>query len=1705
MPSLVTQAHICPANSSRVVALGPKGIYFVNYQKSFEMLEGTLVTGAIPSQSLLASAHIGDGDESQQEATRQVLESVAAAVQRDSSTAGLSGPAGNAAVAAVADKRGSNTWLSAVWISETSVAAVNAAGDICIYDATIGSILKRVSVQAVGAGASVTAMALAASTLHLLVGCSDGYVRYLSLAANAPRPASAFSPGAASPASSSAAGATVGPSLALVACFRLTPGSAAGPGGAAAALPAAATTTVVVPSASTPASVAISLSAAASTSGAGSSAPAAVVVVTSIAIVPSTTKAYVTTSAGTVHCLPMGPSAELRAPAPLLSPHQRRRSISEMNAGATASTFDLHSLMQRQSSMGSMPTIHAGGAASVAASATTAAKEPAPGTIVVNGITFQAPSGNPLDQTSPALFELLPSSSSTASRTIAALPLPCIAVNNNHSIGGAAVEHAPAGHTPYTITASSDGVLRVWAPRPSTAFQTDLNGDGGGSGTAPVLLCKSRLSSMVAPLRIPAASATSDRRQLPQMHIGHGADAAVAQSRDSYGSDIIRVSAGSAGGNGDSTHTDDDGDGTAEGDDEGSGSGGWKDAAVQQHQQQHGADSGVIALSVDDVGDRIAESKESKDGDADISNAIDGDGVTAVQQQQRHITPATLLSRNSRNLSPLQIVTIAVHPSLPLVAIGASDGSVSLLLVSEAAAAVPASGKAVAGVVLQPLYRDATHAGPVTSLLFSSNTNGGSCLVSVCASESRLVVHEIGAAIVGIAQSMSDVDGAAAAAIAYCRLPVVPGYEVTSLAWIPGSSSSASSTEEVLLLGTASGHLLSLSIPSSSPSASAEGVNVADLTPSLSLRGRLSSGIVSMVVTHPPPSSHISHSNSHGHHGGGSNHGSSGAGAPVLFASLAGEKSLAVIPIDATHLVPSQLPPSALESADEFEAIAAPGSTHAVFSLNAHKMAGHCLTLSPSACTSNGALIASGGTDGAVTLLSVAVTPSSSAAAAGGCSNSAASTYKIAVSASFYTSLHGTSPVTSLAFSSTGTSLLSSSHADGSVSMLSVEADGAAASSAAAAAAVLTEAHAQVLSSAVAAVADAASAPIAAASLASTTSAASELTLAARIAAADEAAARAQHSSVHASLLTEVSNFKHSLASLLAANASAPEIERLERHEFVIDAAGHDAVIQEYEARAAERRGAYTAECAALDADIGRVTAECVDTAEELPCEVRALATDGVVRNFAIGKRTAQEKIVMDRIALLRGVELAAMGSVERDTAANNSSGSGSGGSSSSWYGLTTRIPADCDWIYHAGLLLPTLDPAKQHSDVAARSAAGAGAAASSSSSPAKSPAAGGANAPSDGGSGGSGGGGDGGAEVQHKDGAGGGAGEDGAGGAAAGGVPWEDEAVVSLMYHPAAVRTPAQKRTQVALVSELIRATSARFNASFNKLRSEKLETIEGIKSRHARMRDILVELGTPVVHMTDADSKAAAQAAATNGSIPAVVTYAAGMSVHGRPLTPPASSISSPAASPGGGDGGGDASGSSSASATGSIGSGAVAAGRTPIGPVASTTDGNSGSSSGSCGAVVVMTITDPLLSAAEDPQAAIRAPAPPPAPASSSSSSDGAGNAISSSEIGVGPYVSPAEAKRRAEEAGGYPASVAFAVVDDVVWLAGVVCTGAPIAPVVHLHWRRAIAMNGEHHDTPPLRLTSSPRPPTPSIYYTYPCPCRAPPPRSCSQQG
>jgi len=338
----------------------------------------------------------------------------------------------------------------------------------------------------------------------------------------------------------------------------------------------------------------------------------------------------------------------------------------------------------------------------------------------------------------------------------------------------------------------------------------------------------------------------------------------------------------------------------------------------------------------------------------------------------------------------------------------------------------------------------------------------------------------------------------------------------------------------------------------------------------------------------------------------------------------------------------------------------------------------------------------------------------------------------------------------------------------------------------------------------------------------------------------------------------ELAQIKEELEELLATNEGKPEIEKLEREEFVIDEEGKVEVESRFQLQAEERKQQLQSMIDAVSLEAARVKEEGFDSMEEPFWAVHGLKSATTVESMPICKVTPDEARQLDRVTTMRRVEQEELRwhELQADGRGSFSDGSGAqlsaqmvpgGRGSRVWPDIASLFPANIDWVFDCGLLAPTLRPVLQMKGMLEQRLSRGTGASSLPSSP------GGRTEPDEDLLAGS-------SKVDEIDdrfagvGAGHSSGDgdddgngDGDGDAEDRAAPvgeatkWEGEGLVKLLYHPSAVRMPGQKRAQILLLRELVRAVQRTFNQRLQGVRVRKAEEIKRIREKSARMRKIM------------------------------------------------------------------------------------------------------------------------------------------------------------------------------------------------------------------------------------------------------------------------
>lgn len=302
------------------------------------------------------------------------------------------------------------------------------------------------------------------------------------------------------------------------------------------------------------------------------------------------------------------------------------------------------------------------------------------------------------------------------------------------------------------------------------------------------------------------------------------------------------------------------------------------------------------------------------------------------------------------------------------------------------------------------------------------------------------------------------------------------------------------------------------------------------------------------------------------------------------------------------------------------------------------------------------------------------------------------------------------------------------------------------------------------------------------------------------------------------------------LQTLLDANEQAPELEQLERVEFAVDEEGQRRIEQEYREKADALAAEVEVENKRNDTIAARFKKELWDSMDAPHAVVHAIKEPASVANFAIAKLKPKDITMLNQVCRLRQLEQRELAeSKEAEPAVPSDDLQTTGPAGPQWAGLLDEVPHDTDWILNCGLLPPTLNPVQQAEELAERKAAAGKPKA------AQKAGEGGEEADE--------------AEEDAEDEDADGDEEDDTDRVAA----WEGEGILKLLYHPLATRTANQRRTQIVLLGALVRSMQKHFNELFVELQRSKEEEKDKIESRNQRIEAILKELkrAEPVEHV--------------------------------------------------------------------------------------------------------------------------------------------------------------------------------------------------------------------------------------------------------------
>ena len=284
-----------------------------------------------------------------------------------------------------------------------------------------------------------------------------------------------------------------------------------------------------------------------------------------------------------------------------------------------------------------------------------------------------------------------------------------------------------------------------------------------------------------------------------------------------------------------------------------------------------------------------------------------------------------------------------------------------------------------------------------------------------------------------------------------------------------------------------------------------------------------------------------------------------------------------------------------------------------------------------------------------------------------------------------------------------------------------------------------------------------------------------------------------------------IADLRHRLNELLTKNDQAPDLEKLDRSEFVIDCRGRDCILDANKNRVAEIRDKLDAEDMQRDQVSSNIKRDCWDSMEVHATECRALLREKMAAvNFPLSNISQGAERQMECVCNFRKLEL-------RDIALRNNLGF------AAWPGRADMVPPRITWIINEGQLRAGTD--NSHAGEPGWSSAAT------------------TNGES---------------ETDHQ--------ESGRVGANSFAEEEEEEgelhtpdvetinadSLYTQVYPPAIVITTNQKRSQILLISKLIRDTQTKFNSQFSKLHHLKRDELEKIEEKNLRVCSILNELNS-------------------------------------------------------------------------------------------------------------------------------------------------------------------------------------------------------------------------------------------------------------------
>ena len=293
------------------------------------------------------------------------------------------------------------------------------------------------------------------------------------------------------------------------------------------------------------------------------------------------------------------------------------------------------------------------------------------------------------------------------------------------------------------------------------------------------------------------------------------------------------------------------------------------------------------------------------------------------------------------------------------------------------------------------------------------------------------------------------------------------------------------------------------------------------------------------------------------------------------------------------------------------------------------------------------------------------------------------------------------------------------------------------------------------------------------------------------------------------SILTTVGDITSRLNSMVRRNTEKDELEKMERSEFVVDIAGRDLILADRKQNTDKLKSAYDDAVLCNELIAARLRSSFWDTMEAkstilLPLTIKDESIHVyTVSSIPVRKLTDDERAVLDKIKLMRAIELRS----QRASDLGSVTKLGNGQYRIGWKSAVHGCPGNISWIHNEGTRWPCanliniitdlekIDEKSEKKDAAT-------------------------------------------ADATNE--------EDDEGSVASHEVINEvdDKDLFNLLYAPQGVRTATQKKIQIELLKEVVRAVARKYNEAFEKLRMEKEDVIASVDSRNVRLTAIMEEL---------------------------------------------------------------------------------------------------------------------------------------------------------------------------------------------------------------------------------------------------------------------